>query len=211
MALQKPLAGALQISIVQYTGNGGTAQGIGHGLGAAPKWIMIKELTGDNWNCWHGTFGNEAILLNNTGAKFSSSKFGNYTPSSTIFKVTGSNVNASSTGYVAYCWAEIDGYSKFGEYTGNADTDGPFVYTGFTPAFVMLKRVNGSDDWYIDSAREPNNPKDICRAPAGAEDFLSNGFKIRDTNFGNLGESYIYIAFAEHPFVGDGTNPVTAR
>ena len=186
---------------------------------------MVKELTGDSWNCWHGTFaGTEKILLNGQGAKISpSTAFGDFTPSSTIFKVRGSNTNNSSTGYVAYCWTEIDGYSKFGSYKGNLN--GGFVYTGFRPAFVMIKSSStGSTDWVMyDNLRDPFNigtssntlyaNQNSVEGSAGGLDFLSNGFKLRSSNGfnNNSSRTYIYMSWAEHPFVGDGTNPVTAR
>ena len=215
-------------SIVQYTGNGNSTdgQGVGHGLSVAPRWIIVKELSStDNWNVWHGTFGNEKILLDSDGAKFSSTAFGNFTPSSTIFKVRGSNTNASSTTYVAYCWNEIPGYSKFSSYTGNGSTsgDGTFVYLGFTAQFIMIKETGNSNDWMIwDNARFPLNPTNnslFANLPQGDNsssidlDVLSNGFKCRTNNsqINRSSGSYIFCAFASNPFVGDGTNPVTAR
>jgi len=212
-------------SIIQYTGNGSANQSIGHGLGVAPRWIIVKELSNtDNWNVWHGTFaGTEKILLDSSGAKITgSTAFGSFTPTSTIFKVNGNNTNASSTTYVAYVWNEIDGFSKFGKYTGNGSTDGTFVYTGFRPAFVLMKRTNSTGNWYLkDTTRDTFNPCEKTLMPnlSNAEaaqtyiDILSNGFKQRIGNdASNLsGSTYIYMAFAEHPFVGDGTSPVTAR
>jgi len=214
-------------SIVQYTGNGNSTdgQGVGHGLGAEPKWIIIKELTGDSWNCWHGAFGNEKILLNDPGKKFSSTAFGNYTPSSTIFKVRGNNTNASSTNYVAYCWKEIAGYSKFGSYGGGGSVT-PFIYTGFQPALIIIKCTSdNSTDWVMyDNKRDPINvnatqsttlypnlPDDD--ASAGGIHFFSNGFQPKSTNGFNNGtsRSYIYIAFSKNDFLGDGTSPMTAR
>ena len=124
---------------------------------------------------------------------------------------------------MAYCWAEIEGFSKFGSYTGNGSTDGTFVYTGFKPAWVMMKRTDSAGNWVIlDNKRNTFNPVDIqlVANSSGADatgvdylDFLSNGFKHTSTNtsFNASGGTYIYMAFAEHPFVGDGTSPVTAR
>jgi hypothetical protein len=115
----------------------------------------------------------------------------------------------------------VEGYSKFGTYEGNASADGTFVYTGFKPAWLMIKDADNTRNWIIiDNARDPFNPTDKGLAPSNTNaentgntiDFLSNGFKFRSssTSF-NTSSTYIYIAFAEHPFVGDGTNPVTAR
>ena len=212
-------------SIVQYSGNSGSVGTIGHGLSSKPEWIIIKDRDASSyqWMCQHTSLGaTHYVELSTTNPFYDNDSIWNDTePTSSVFTIgTNAGINSGTNDYIAYCWHSVDGYSKFGKYTGNNNADGPFVYTGFTPAFVMLKRVNGSDDWYIlDSAREPNNPKSLfleantynAEASAGAKDFLSNGFKIRDTNFGNLNEDYVYMAWAEHPFVGDGTNPVTAR
>jgi len=126
---------------------------------------------------------------------------------------------------IAYCWHEVEGFSKFGSYTGNGNADGPFVYTGFKPAWVMTKRTNDTSSWVIfDSTRSKFNQMsdyllaDSSAAEVGASgtadiDFVSNGFKLRSNpaGFNASGDVMIYMAFAEHPFVGDGTSPVTAR
>ena len=213
-------------SIIQYTGTEAAAT-IGHGLSQTPDYFAIKSLETHSpngyWIIWHKSFAANQLIYWNLDIAIDSSTtmFNNTLPTSSVIHL-GANFNTNMSGdkMICYAWHEVDGYSKFGTYTGNNSTDGPFIYTGFLPAYVLIKRVNGADDWYIlDNAREPNNPKSLYleanttnpEATAGAKDFLSNGFKIRDTNFGNLAESYIYMAFAEHPFVGDGTSPVTAR
>jgi hypothetical protein len=212
-------------SIVQYTGTG-SAGTIGHGLSSAPEWIVIKELSSaDSWNVWHGTFANtEKILLNSTGAKITGSTVWNSTsPTSSVISINGNNVNASSETYVAYCWHSVDGFSKFGSYSGNGSADGPFIYTGFKPAWLMIKETGNTNDWMIwDNARFPLNPTNnslfanLTQGDNGSSidlDVLSNGFKCRTTNsqINRSSGSYVYMAFAEHPFVGDGTSPVTAR
>jgi hypothetical protein len=213
-------------SIIQYTGTEANAT-IGHGLSQTPDYFAIKSLETHSpngyWIIWHKSFAANQLIYWNLDIAIDSSTtmFNNTLPTSSVINL-GSNFNTNMSGdkMICYAWHEVDGYSKFGTYTGNNSTDGPFIYTGFLPAYVLIKRVNGADDWYIlDNAREPNNPKSLyleanttnAEATTGAKDFLSNGFKIRDTNFGNLAESYIYMAFAEHPFVGDGTSPVTAK
>ena len=127
--------------------------------------------------------------------------------------------------YIAYCWHEVEGFSKFGSYTGNGNADGPFIYTGFKPAWIMMKSTSDGDsfaDWSIfDNARSPTNEVNAqlranltnAELTSNKIDMLSNGFKLRGTGtrINESGDTFIYMAFAEHPFVGDGTSPVTAR
>ena len=214
-------------SIVTYTGTG-SAGGIAHGLGKTPRWVMTKSRsnnTSDGFSVLHGSTGTNFYDLSKTNAGNSNTVVWNAVPTSTVFNVgsaTGSNNNGYT--YVAYCWAEIEGFSKFGSYTGNCNADGPFIYTGFKPAWVMYKQTNTTNYWAIfDSKRSPHNVMQNRLAPnynlvedvstLNQQDFLSNGFKLRgtDTTTNQNGGTYIYMAFAEHPFVGDGTNPVTAR
>ena len=163
------------------------------------------------------------LHFNNTDQTQTGSDFNNTVPTTTVFStnVTGT---AGRT-YVFYAFASVEGFSKFGKYRGNGVADGPFVYTGFKPAFIILKAPSSSTNWYMhDAARNPFNPaKALLDANTTAAesssyvsngvDFLSNGFKVRQpTGYGyNYTQDIVYIAFAEHPFVGDGTNPVTAR
>jgi len=216
-------------SIVTYTGAGGN-QTIAHGLGAVPKWILIKRRddAGD-WTSYHSVLGNEKYMrLNSTNAiGDQATYFNDTTPTSTVFTVgSAGDVNQSTGTFVAYCFAEKQGYSKFGSYVGNGNDDGPFVYTGFKPAWLMIKRTDGGTNaWGIfDSARGPFNEitmnLDADRSDAENTatnyddlDFLSNGFKLYEENDdinASSGE-YIYMAFAEHPFVSSEGVPTTAR
>ena len=203
---------------------------VGHGLGAVPKWIIIKNLDGArSWGVHHVSNGaGKIIYLDLTNAVANSTGFDNGTlPSSSVFTVNTLNVaNGNNLEYIAYCWAEIQGYSKFGKYTGNGDANGPMVYTGFKPGWIMLKRSDSSTngDWTIyDYKRSatggPNENNKFLRAngsnteaSASGIDILSNGFKIRSTSSRhNANDSeYIYMTFAEHPFVTSGGTPVTA-
>ena len=216
-------------SIVQYTGNATGGATIGHGLSSAVKCVVCKPLSATgSWNLWQQGMGEDYyIAWDSTNAQandvqlWDSSGF-----TSSVFTI-GSNTtynNASSVNYVAYCWHEVDGFSKFGKYEGNNSADGTFVYLGFKPAFVMIKSIdNGSSSypWAIyDNRRSPTNPVSLFLSANDTVvdntldriDFLSNGFKLRQSySYSNAGETYIYMAFAEHPFVGDGTSPVTAR
>jgi len=203
-------------SIVLYTGNGG-AMTIGHGLGVAPKLIILKDRDiGRPWPVYHGSLAtNQYLILNTTAAAATSTSYWNNTaPTSTVFSVNGleGNVGANGEKYVAYCWAEIAGFSKFGSYTGNGSADGPFVYTGFRPKFILWKSsTDGARNWSVfDSSRNTYNVTNSYLLPnlsnaegtSDACDFLSNGFKWRSTDAGSngSGQTFIYMAFAENPF-----------
>ena len=202
-------------SVVTYTGTGANAT-VGHGLGVAPSMIITKgrDAVPNNWGTWHTSLGALGYLyLNNTAAVGSLSTFWNSAvPTSSVFSLgSETTVNTNTKLYVAYCFAAVAGYSAFGSYTGNGSTDGPFVYLGFRPRYLMI-RDTGSADWDIqDTARSPyNTSKDRLWANlSSAEvsstydiDFLSNGFKIRSTNpdTNSSGGTKIYMAFAENPF-----------
>jgi len=207
-------------SVVTYTGTGANAT-VGHGLGVAPKMIIAKvRSTTNDWPVYHAGFATPAtstIFLNLTNAVNASSTTWNSTaPTSSVFSIgTTGVINASTQTYVAYCWAEIAGFSKFGSYTGNGSADGPFVYLGFRPKFIMWKETSTSSfDWNTyDSVRNTYNIVSLRLNPSTSNaefdasanfpfDFLSNGFKIRGTN-GNAnsnGNLYIYAAYAENPF-----------
>ena len=211
-------------SIISYTGNGSANQSVAHGLSAVPKMLIIKKRnTTGNWVVYHESIGNtNRLYLNDTSAA-SSGNWNNTTPTSSVFTIDdGAVVNGSSDTYIAYCFAEKKGYSKFGSYTGNGNADGTFVYTGFKPAFVIVKRTDAVQGWYIlDNKRNTFNPEDkyLETSDSDAEatftfcDFLSNGFKARTTGtgFNASGGSYIYMAFAENPFTSSTGTPVTAR
>jgi len=201
-------------SIVTYTGTGANAT-VGHGLGVAPKMVIVKNRTSTgSWCVWHTglTSGAYALFLESTDAQGSYPTIFNSTvPTSTVFSVgTATGTNASSNNLVAYCFAEVAGYSKFGSYTGNGSADGPFVFTGFRPAYVMFKRTDASSNWYVfDVARNTSNvmssflcPNDpLAETSVVGIDFLSNGFKQRGTaaDYNASGGTFIYMAFASAP------------
>lgn len=203
--------------IVSYIGNGANRT-IVHNLGVAPKMLIVKARTtagaDQGWPVWHTSIANTTYLqLNSTSATATGADYWNSTsPTSSVFSV-GANaaVNTNADTYIAYCFAEIEGFSKFGSYTGNGSADGPFVYCGFRPRWVLAK--GGSEYWYLlDSQRNTSNPATNVLVPniSGAEaaydsttiDFLSNGFKIKSNGVGvnASGTTYIFAAFAEQPF-----------
>ena len=200
-------------SVVTYTGTGANAT-VGHGLGVAPSMVIIKARTGavSNWHVYHVSVGNTAAtFLNLTDAAFTSSAYWqNTSPTSTVFSIgTAVGVNAA-VNLVAYCWAPVAGYSAFGSYTGNGSADGPFIYTGFRPRWIMIKCSSAVANWRIlDTSRSTSNVETLELYPslANAEgtftslDGLSNGFKIRtsDASYNNTSDTYIYAAFAENP------------
>jgi hypothetical protein len=204
-------------SIVTWSGNGSNAT-IGHGLGVAPQFIAIKDRTNSySWRNYHVSTGNTGyVYFNSTDAyTASSTTFNNTSPTTSVFSVgTEVNVNASANNYVAYCWAPVAGFSQFGSYVGNGSNDGPFVYTGFRPKFLLFKQSSASGEyWHImDTTRSPYNGVDLDLYPnlANAEstysppalDLLSNGIKFRTNNgaWNGSGATYIYAAFAENPF-----------
>jgi len=205
-------------SIVTYTGTGANAT-VGHGLGVAPSMIIVKSKDyADNWYIYNTSIGNtKYLLLNGTQAAAVDAKWNNTTPTSSVFSLGGAGygVNGNGNSYVAYCFAPVAGYSAFGSYTGNNSADGPFVYLGFRPRFLMIKDTTSAGAWWIgDSSRATNNVVAASLFPntSGAEsstydqcDFLSNGFKWRANSANSWpnnvsGNTYIYAAFAENPF-----------
>jgi hypothetical protein len=202
-------------SIVSYTGTG-AAQTTGHGLNATPAFVILKNRdTGStHWQVFGDGF--ERLQLSTTGAELTDGYTlarTSTTISPTGNSVTNNQMNANGDDYIAYCFAPVEGYSAFGSYTGNSSSDGTFIYTGFRPAFVLIKTTNTASSWYVyDSGRETYNAADTALFPnlnnaestntAAAVDFVSNGFKLR----GNAGatnsssNTYIYAAFAENPF-----------
>ena len=216
-------------SIITTTGTGATGT-IAHGLGAVPHWWISKQRSNaENWAVYHVSNTSapetEILTLNTTDATADNANAYNDTaPTSTNLTVhTKNEVNTDGRTYVHYVFAPIQGYSKFGSYTGNGNADGPFVYTGFKPAWLIIKRTSSSGDWLLwDNKRDTSNVTDAVLKPNSnaAEntgysyiDFLSNGFKIRatDAEINQSGGTLIYMAFAEHPFVSSKGVPVTAR
>ena len=215
-------------SIVTYTGSGSNTT-VAHGLGNVPEVIIFKKRTDDteDWLVYHHTQGNASAGKLNTNAAWetgSSSLFDSTTPTSSVFSIkTNSKVNDSSDTYVAYCFSEVQGYSKFGNYTGNGNADGAFVYLGFKPALIIV-RATDTDNWrmYDHKRADGHNVIDvrIIADTNAAEsqddnecDFLSNGVKWRSSSGGvnSDGQAYTYMAWAEHPFVSSKGVPTTAE
>jgi hypothetical protein len=202
-------------SIVTYTGTGANAT-VGHGLGVAPSMVIVKNRTyGGAWRVYHQSIGNTKNLrLNLTNAEATDSGIWNNTsPTTTVFSVgTDADVNRSTDGMVAYCFAAISGFSAFGSYTGNGSADGPFVYLGFRPRWVLIKQTNTSSfNWcLVDTSRNTYNESNNLLFPnisdaettTGFIDVLSNGFKARNASgyVNGSGSTYIYACFAENPF-----------
>ena len=214
-------------SIISYTGNATTNAKVAHGLGVAPSMMIVKKRNGAfNWGIYHKSLTAHKLLAFTTGAPDDDASYWNdVEPTSSVFNLgSGALTNGSGSTMIAYCFSEKKGYSKFGSYTGNGNADGTFVYTGFKPAWVMVKRSNNTQGWYmLDNKRNTFNPEDkyLEANDSDAEatftfcDFLSNGFKARvdntGTGFNFSGDTYIYMAFAEEPFVTSTGVPTTAR
>ena len=214
-------------SIVTYTGTGSDNEDYAHGLGASPELIIIKAKDASTgWSVNHISKGmTSGYLQLQADSAFTSASNNVKAVSSTIFRLgVDSWVNGDGVNFVGYFFKSIQGYSKFGSYKGNANADGPFIYTGFKPAWVMTKNTSNAGGWAImDSGRSPFNVMNeylianTADTESSGQDFdidsVSNGFKVRYTN-GNYnanGDTIIYIAFAEHPFVSSKGVPVTAR
>jgi len=215
-------------SIVTYTGDANAGATVGHGLGAIPDVMLVKNRTdGDNWSTFHNTsnMGNGKFLkLDDTAAVTTETTIWNDTsPTSSLFSVgTHNRVNGSGDSLVAYLWTGIQGFSKFGSYTGNGNADGVFIFLGFKPAFLIIKRVDGVNNWKAtDHKRDPHNlvTATMNLDSNGAEgtedhvDYLANGFKIKrnGNDINNDGGSYIFMAWAEAPFVNSEGVPCNAR
>ena len=216
-------------SIVSFTGTGATAT-VGHGLGVKPDLIIAKNRTDAvDWYVYHSSLGaTKNLRLNQTSAELTeSAPWDNTEPTTSVISVNNANgTNGSSKNLIFYCFADKQGYSKFGSYTGNGNADGPFIYTGFKPAWILIKHSGGGtaggEQWNLqDVKRSTYNPSIVMLSPNTNDadnsttnnslDILSNGFKVRtvDNRLNNSGATYIYMAFAEEPLVGD--NPATAR
>jgi len=214
-------------SISTFTTSGSGTFTVGHGLGVAPKMIIYRPTGSSSWQVGHNSIGwTNFLALNNTGASASNTAFGNTAPTTSVWTGNTANVGANAP-CVAYCFADVTGYSKFGSYTGNDNADGTFVYTGFKPAWIIRKNIDGgvTESWFMeDNKRNTFNPANEWLAAdqnsaEGANnfdtDFLSNGFKMRSNNHGtNKGSTnYIYMAIAEEPLVANvgASIPATAR
>jgi hypothetical protein len=211
-------------SVIAYTGTGSVAT-IPHGLAATPGLIITKSLVAtQEWCVYHKSLGaTKYIFLNENSASGTSSAYYNdVEPTSTLFTIGTAGPTNSSSAMIAYCFTPITGYSKFKGYIGNANADGPFVYTGFRPAFLLLKKSESTGDWMLfDNKRlgynvDNNNLNPNLTGAEGTTDYvdiLSNGFKIRTTDalVNAVGTQFIYAAFAESPIVSSNDTPGVAR
>jgi hypothetical protein len=223
-------------SIIKYTGNGVDGAYLPHGLGKTPKVMIVKRLvdTGWDWYVYHASMGNQKyIQLNETsGISSTNGMWGSYTPTSVNMKMSNdAQIGASGKDYVMYCFADIAGYSKFSQYVGNGNANGTFVYTGFKPSWVMIKSRGSGQGWCMKTAKSNNvingnvnnyflqanqtNIENTSTDSSFGIDMVSNGFKLRNTDgiMNTNGENYIYMAFAETPFVANSGEsiPTTAR
>ena len=219
-------------SIVSYTGNATDNASVKHGLNTAPKMVIIKDLSDTStWGVWHQslTNGGYKLTLNSTAAQADDSAFiggsNRAIPTSSVFFLGSGGGGNGANANIAYCFAEKQGYSKFNKFVGTGNANGTFCYTGMKSAFIMLKRTDGTNSWCIFDnkrlGRNPNNPRLYANnnnASEGASDeayvdILSNGFKLRGAqpDINASGGNYIYMAFAENPFVTSTGVPATAR
>ena len=219
-------------SVVTWSGNG-SASTVGHGLSSAPKWIFFKARNNSSyaWFVGHEKLDssnpwNKYMTLENSNALNDDVIWNDTAPTSSVFSVGNyASTNGSGVNFVAFCWHDVKGYSKFDSYEGNGNADGPFIYTGFRPAWIMIKNLDGTDNWNMyDSKRigyNPNysflianepNPENTTTGTANL-DILSNGFKIRSStgHLNTSADTYIYMAFAESPFVNSNGVPTNAR
>jgi len=216
-------------SIVKYTGNSGGSgysATVGHGLGVAPKMIFVKCISHSaEWNVYYGDPTDFLILNETNGTADDNTRWYDTAPTNSVFTLgVNSNVNNVGRDFIAYCFAEKTGYSKFGSYTGNGNADGSFIYTGFKPAFYIVKRTDGTNSWILKDNKRPGYnvngtylvpDTNIAEATGSgnlATDEYSNGFKMRGTStaINGSGNSYIYMAFGQS-IVGSNNIPATAR
>jgi hypothetical protein len=195
-------------SVVTYTFSTSATNTIGHGLGVAPSMLLSRNRTvANNWDVYHISLGyTQRLILNDTGA--ASGGGWAATPTSTVFSVT-AGLYLNNDNIVTYCFAPVSGYSAFGSYTANGSTDGPFVYCGFRPRWLMIKSTNSVDSWIIEDTSRDTYNVDTKYLQANSSDvegstplrdLLSNGFKMRSTAQNVSSSTYIYAAFAENPF-----------
>jgi len=213
-------------SVVSYTGTGVANKTIGHGLGTTPGMIMVKNRSiSENWRVWQQKLGGPTykLALDDSGAADQGSSVFNGQSATTFTVGTDPSVNGNGNSIIAYCFNDVQGFSKMGSYTGNGNANGTFIYTGFSPSWVMVKNSGAAENWIIfDNKRPGYNLTDALLKPnlSNAEstsgvkfDMLSNGFKARvsDAEGNSSGGSFIYMAFAENPFTSSAGTPVTAR
>ena len=211
--------------IVTYTGTG-SAKTENHSLSAKPEFFVVKSRTfGEQWECYHKSLGaTKCVQWDDDSAEADiAGRFNDTEPTTSVFTVGDADaVNKNTYTYVTYLWRSVQGFSKIGSYTGNGNADGTFIYTGFRPAWVFIKKTSGSDNWIlVDNKRDGYNGSvepiyiNLANAEATAEpmDLLSNGFKMLRTDGGEnaSGATYIYMAFAEQPFVNSNGVPNNAR
>ena len=212
-----------KFSIVKWTGNSTAGATVGHGLGVAPSFMIIKNLgAATQWLTWWDFFANtEMMYLNLTNAKGTGQTYLNSTTPTSSVITLGGGADENQNTMIAYCFAEVPGFSKFGTYTGNGIVNGAFAYTGFKPSFVVIKRQDQSTNWVVyDNKRDPYNvgskvllPDNSAAETSGSQliDFLSNGFKLRSTgNNTNDSSPYVYMAFGQ-PIVSTNGIIATAR
>ena len=215
-------------SVGTYAGTGQDST-IGHGLGAVPDWLMIKNRSSGSrkWQLWHNglTGTNKYLAIDRSDAELTdSASWDNTAHSNTVWNTYGSGeANQNGENFVCYAWTSIQGFSKFGSYTGNANANGPFIYTGFKPAWIMTKQINGGSSWIVhDNKRDPINTvteyftveeNDAAGTLANSYDLCSNGFKVRTSNGdrNSNGDIFAYWAFAESPLVNSEGIPNNAR
>jgi len=220
--------------IVSYTGDAANDRNISHSLSAVPHFMIVKSRSdppADHWWVYHKSNGNTGAQWLNLNAVFGTgaNDWAETTPTSSVFTIgTQTGLNYNTATFIAYLFSEKQGYSKFGSYTGNGSTDGTFVYTGFKPAWILIKDTGSTQSWFMyDNKRDTINPNtklltsnnDVVEEDSASTgntfdvDFLSNGFKIRTTDAGvnTSGNTYVYMAFAEAPFVNSNGVPCNAR
>ena len=216
------------MSIINYDGNNTAGAKVPHGLGATPDMMIVKAMNGGSihWAIYHKDMGNTHYMQFDTNAQLDDAGVWNDTSPDSVNFTVGNSDKTNTVTYIAYCFKDVPNYSKFGSYVGNGDSSGAFIYTGFKPAFIIFKRsIGGTGNWQLlDNKRLGFNNENRTLYPNSAIaeeqeddlDIVSNGFKLRNTGTdgnGN-GSTYIYMAFAENPFVtstGNGSIPATAR